>query len=71
MVLVKMEIVWKTQVEFLKDKFQTHHPRLPGSGKSEMIDDMSIEGMAEVMKFILETETSPNPLARGGALDLQ
>jgi pimeloyl-ACP methyl ester carboxylesterase len=38
--------VWNHQLEALKD-FQVIIPDLPGSGKSEMIDDMSIEGMAE------------------------
>ncbi len=55
------EGVWKNQVEFLKDNlsadetgFKLIIPDLPGSGKSEMIDDMSIEGMAEVIKAILD-----------------
>ena len=39
--------VWKNQVAFLKDSFQLIVPDLPGSGQSEMIDDMSMEGMAE------------------------
>ena len=53
--------VWKNQIEFLKDNlpvddtgFKLIIPDLPGSGKSEMIDDMSIEGMAEVIKAILD-----------------
>jgi pimeloyl-ACP methyl ester carboxylesterase len=53
--------VWKTQIGFLKDNlpadetgFKLIIPDLPGSGKSEMIDDMSIEGMAEVIKTILD-----------------
>lgn len=48
--------VWKGQTEFLKNKFQLIVSDLPGSGKSELIDDMSIEGMAEVIKAILENE---------------
>lgn len=60
--------VWKNQIEYLKSRFQLIIPDLPGSGKSEMIDDMSMEGMAEVIKVILDTETSPNP-SQGGALD--
>jgi pimeloyl-ACP methyl ester carboxylesterase len=53
--------VWKNQIEFLKvnhsadeTEFKLIIPDLPGSGKSEMIDDMSIEGMAEVIKAILD-----------------
>ncbi|HYM92520.1 MAG TPA: alpha/beta hydrolase [Chitinophagaceae bacterium] len=48
--------VWKNQIEFLKNKFQLIIPDLPGSGKSEMIEDMSIEGMAELIKAILDKE---------------
>ena len=47
--------VWNTQVDFLKDKFCLIVPELPGSG-SDIIDDMSMEGMAEVMKEILLKE---------------
>ena len=54
-----------TQNSFLSDKFRFIIPDLPGSGQSEMIDDMSMEGMAEVVKAIIETE-SENPLAGGG-----
>lgn len=48
--------IWKNQIEFLKDHFRLIIPDLPGSGKSELIDDMSIEGMAEVIKAILLNE---------------
>ena len=37
-------------------KFQFIIPDLPGSGKSEMIDDMSMEGMAEVIHSIIHNE---------------
>ena len=39
--------VWNNQVDYLQDKFQLIVPDLPGSGYSEMIDDMSMEGMAD------------------------
>ena len=52
--------VWKKQVAFLKDSFQLIVPDLPGSGQSEMIDDMSMEGMAEILKIILDTEAKPS-----------
>ena len=70
--------VWNDQVEFLKNSFQLIIPDLPGSGQSEMIDDMSMEGMAEVIKTIVETEASPelssfpslnSGTSEGGALD--
>lgn len=50
--------IWDKQVDALKDNYQFIVPDLPGSGKSEMIDDMSMEGMAEVLKTIINTETS-------------
>ena len=48
--------VWNNQVEFLQNKFQLIVPDLPGSGQSEIIDDMSMEGMAEVIHSILHEE---------------
>jgi pimeloyl-ACP methyl ester carboxylesterase len=52
--------VWKNQIEFLRDKFRLIIPELPGSG-SEIIDDMSMEVMADVLKRILEIEDSQSP----------
>lgn len=48
--------VWKNQIEFLKQHCYLIIPDLPGSGKSEMINDMSIEGMSEMIKALLEFE---------------
>jgi pimeloyl-ACP methyl ester carboxylesterase len=48
--------VWDKQVDFLKDKFYLIIPDLPGSGRSEMIADMSMEGMAEVLHSIIHEE---------------
>lgn len=45
-----------TQNSFLSDKFRLIIPDLPGSGQSEMIDDMSMEGMAEVIHAIIHEE---------------
>ena len=67
--------VWKNQIEFLKNnlpageaRFKLIIPDLPGSGKSEMIDDMSMEGMAEGIKAILDAESSKvSPPTGGGA----
>lgn len=47
--------IWHNQVNELKG-FKFIVPDLPGSGRSEMIEDMSMEGMAEVIKSILEKE---------------
>ena len=49
--------VWNTQTEFLKDKYHVIVPDIPGSGKSEMINDMSMEGMAEVLHSIIHEES--------------
>ena len=48
--------VWEKQVEFLKDKYHLIVPDLPGSGRSEMINDMSMEGIAEVLHSIIHEE---------------
>lgn len=48
--------VWRNQIEFLKDKFKLIVPDLPGSGQSELIDDMSMEGKAEVLHSIIHEE---------------
>ena len=57
--------VWKNQIEFLKNDFRLIVPDLPGSGKSEMIDDMTMEGMAEVIKNIIDAESSKVPPSGG------
>jgi len=48
--------VWNTQIEYLKNKYHLIIPDLPGSGRSEMINDMSMEGMAEVLHSIIHEE---------------
>ncbi|MEO7984244.1 MAG: alpha/beta hydrolase [Bacteroidota bacterium] len=48
--------VWNNQIEFLKEKFQLIIPDLPGSGQSDMIADMSMEGMAETIHAIIHEE---------------
>jgi pimeloyl-ACP methyl ester carboxylesterase len=48
--------IWQTQIDFLKERCQLIIPDLPGSGQSEMIEDMSMEGMADVIKAILDNE---------------
>jgi pimeloyl-ACP methyl ester carboxylesterase len=45
-----------TQNFLLNEKFKFIIPDLPGSGQSEMIDDMSMEGMAEVLHAIIHEE---------------
>lgn len=48
--------VWKNQVPYLQQSFRLIIPDLPGSGKSDLIDDMSMEGMAEVIHAIIHEE---------------
>lgn len=48
--------VWKNQVPFLEKHCTLIIPDLPGSGKSELITDMSIEGMAGCIKAITDEE---------------
>jgi pimeloyl-ACP methyl ester carboxylesterase len=44
--------VWNKQIDYLK----VIVPDLPGSGESEMIDDMSMEGLVEAIKLIYDSE---------------
>ena len=48
--------VWTNQANHLKGRYTLIIPDLPGSGKSAMIDDMSIEGLAEVIHSIIHQE---------------
>lgn len=63
--------VWNKQIEFLsagKDQFQLIVPDLPGTGKSGLISDMSIEGMAETIKAILDEEKISNCIIIGHSM---
>ena len=48
--------VWNDQIEFFRNKYHIIIPDLPGSGRSEMINDMSMEGLAEVLHSIIHEE---------------
>jgi pimeloyl-ACP methyl ester carboxylesterase len=52
--------VWKYQIDELSKNYQLIIPDLPGSGKSAMIADMSIEGLADCVKQIIEHEIPVN-----------
>ncbi len=54
--------VWKEQVPALKKEFRLIIPDLPGSGQSDPIEDMSIEGMAFTVKALLD-ELGENKVA--------
>ena len=62
--------IWIRQVECLKDHFRLIIPDLPGSGHSELIPDMSIEGMAVVIKEICTIEFSGLPAQQAEGLVL-
>ena len=47
--------IWKNQLDPLKE-FTLLVPDLPGSGSSGMIDDMSMEGMADAIHYIIDEE---------------
>ena len=48
--------VWNDQIEFFKTRYHLITPDLPGSGRSEMISEMSMEGIAEVLHSIIHQE---------------
>jgi pimeloyl-ACP methyl ester carboxylesterase len=48
--------VWNGLIEHLKDRYLLIIPDLPGSGDSELIPDMRIEGMAESLHAIVHAE---------------
>jgi len=60
--------VWHHQIEFLENRFQLIVPDLPGSGQSAIIDDMSMEGMAGIMKNILDGEAIRDPVVIGHSM---
>lgn len=51
--------VWTNQVSFLKENYHLIVPDLPGSGQSDLIEDMSMEALAEVLKAIVDKEVKP------------
>lgn len=60
--------IWNRQVDFLKGHFRLIIPDLPGSGRSELIPDMSIEGMADLIKEIIDIETANSLLPEKGSV---
>jgi pimeloyl-ACP methyl ester carboxylesterase len=54
--------IWDYQVDFLKDHFHIILPDIPGSGRSEMVPNANIETYAEIIKAILDAESSKTPL---------
>ena len=60
--------VWQNQIDFLKDQFQLIVPDLPGSAQSEMIEDMSMEGIADVIKAIIDKENEKEVIMMGHSM---
>jgi len=48
--------VWRNQISFLQDNYRLIVPDLPGTGKSGLIRDMSVEGMADALAAMLDGE---------------
>lgn len=49
--------IWKEQVTFLEKEFTVIVPHLPGSGNSDLVEDMSMEGLAVSVYAILQSES--------------
>ena len=49
--------VWDQQVKHLQHSFKLILPDLPGSGKSALLNDVSMETMADLLKAILDQES--------------
>lgn len=52
--------VWHETAKLLAHKHRVIVPHLPGSGKTELSDDMSIEGMAGIIYQLLQQSDSSN-----------
>lgn len=50
--------VWQAQVDALKKQYRVIVPDIPGSGKSDLIDNANIETYSEIIKEILNIEVS-------------
>jgi pimeloyl-ACP methyl ester carboxylesterase len=60
--------IWRNQIDALSANFLLIVPDLPGSGRSEIIDDMSMEGMADIIREILLTELHDRSLLKGAVI---
>ena len=45
--------VWEEQVGVLQEDFRVLLPDLPGTGASEAVTDMSMDGLAKAVRFML------------------
>ncbi len=60
--------IWQNQIPVLAKQYTLIIPDLPGSGKSEIITDMSIEGMAECVHTIITAEKLNHPAVLGHSM---
>jgi pimeloyl-ACP methyl ester carboxylesterase len=60
--------IWRHQVDALAAHYLLIIPDLPGSGRSEIIDDMSMEGMADIIREILLKELPSALLLKSAVL---
>lgn len=60
--------VWEKQEPALQQNFRLIIPDLPGSGKSEATDDLSMEAMARVLKLILDKEEADSCIMVGHSM---
>ena len=59
--------VWRHQQDELSKHYLLIIPDLPGSGESEMIEDMSIEGLAGCVKQMVDQELPANNITVNGS----
>lgn len=57
--------IWQHQLDALSAGYQLIIPDLPGSGSSQLIEDMSMEGMATALREIVIKEVSVGDLLKG------
>lgn len=60
--------IWKQQEAFLDDRYRLIIPDLPGSGSSELTDDVSMEAMADSVKAILDAEAIEETIMIGHSM---
>jgi pimeloyl-ACP methyl ester carboxylesterase len=53
-------LIWQRQVESLQHKYRFIVPDLPGSGRSAISQDMSMEGLANSLQHIIQDEIADN-----------
>ncbi|HZG24885.1 MAG TPA: alpha/beta hydrolase [Chitinophagaceae bacterium] len=60
--------VWQEQVRFLENRYRLIVPDLPGSGRSESMDDLSMEALAASVRAILEAENIKEAIMIGHSM---